>query len=188
MQDHPSNHAAFYTLFESSIGPCGLAWNERGVIGFQLPEDDASTTRRRIANRFPGIREAPPPPDIQCIIADVTALLQGEARDLSAVPLDMAEVSEFDRRVYELARSIPPGRVLTYGEVASRLGINNARAIGQSLGRNPFAVIVPCHRVVAADGKLGGFSANGGPTTKLRLLSIEGARRDENPTLFDLIS
>ena len=118
----------------------------------------------------------------------MTALLRGEARDLSAVPLDMEGVSEFDRRVYEIARSIPPGRVLTYGEVASRLGINNARAIGQSLGRNPIAVIVPCHRVVAADGRLGGFSANGGASTKRRLLAIEDDRRDESPTLFDLIS
>lgn len=188
MQDHPSDHAALYTLFETSIGLCGLAWNERGIIGFQLPEGDASKTRGRIAKRFPGIVEAPPPLSIQGIIADVTALLRGEARDLSAVPLDMEGVSDFDRRVYEIARSIPPGRVVTYGEVASRLGINNARAIGQSLGRNPFAVIVPCHRVVAADGRLGGFSANGGATTKRRLLAIEDARRDENPTLFDLIS
>ena len=188
MQDHPSTDTAFYTLFETAIGLCGLAWHERGVIGFQLPEDDTSKTRSRIARRFPGIVETPPPPHIRGIVADVTALLQGEARDLSAVPLDMEGVPDFDRRVYEIARGIPPGRVLTYGEVASRLGINNARAIGQSLGRNPFAVIVPCHRVVAADGKLGGFSASGGSTTKRRLLAIEDARRDENPTLFDLIS
>ncbi|WP_409564909.1 methylated-DNA--[protein]-cysteine S-methyltransferase [Microvirga sp.] len=188
MQANPSTHTAFYTLFETTIGLCGLAWNKRGVIGFQLPEDHAPKTRSRIAKRFPGVVEAPPPPDIQHIIADVTALLQGEARDLSAVTLDMDGVSDFDRGVYEVARSIPPGRVLTYGEVAARLGINNARAIGQSLGRNPFAVIVPCHRVVAADGRLGGFSANGGASTKLLLLAIEGARRDESPTLFDLIS
>ncbi len=186
MQDQLSNHAAFYTLFDTSIGLCGLAWNERGVMGFQLPEDDASRTRSRIAKRFPGSIETPPPPDIQGIIAAVTALLRGEARDLSAVPLDMDGVPDFDRRVYEVARSIPPGRVLTYGEVASRLGSANARAIGQALGRNPFAVIVPCHRVVAAGGKLGGFSANGGATTKRRLLAIEGARRDESPTLFDV--
>ena len=129
----------------------------------------------------------PPPPDIQDIITDVAALLQGEARDLTSVPLDMDDLTDFDRRVYEVARGIPPGRVLTYGEIASRLGIDNARAVGQSLGRNPFAVIVPCHRVVAANGRLGGFSANGGATTKRRLLAIEGARRDESPTLFDLI-
>jgi methylated-DNA-[protein]-cysteine S-methyltransferase len=188
MLDHPPNNAAFYTLFGTAIGSCGLAWNDRGVVGFQLPEDSVSRTRARIAKRFPGIVEAPPPPVIQGIVADVAALLRGEVRDLSDVRLDMDDVPDFDRRVYEIARSIPPGRVLTYGEVASRLGINNARAIGQALGRNPFAVIVPCHRVVAAGGKLGGFSATGGAMTKRRLLAIEGARRDESPTLFDLIS
>ncbi|HEV2563925.1 MAG TPA: methylated-DNA--[protein]-cysteine S-methyltransferase [Microvirga sp.] len=188
MQDRPSGRQAFYTLFETSIGPCGLAWNERGVVGFQLPEGNAAETRGRITRRFPGIVEALPPPQIQGVIADVTALLAGEARDLSAVPLDMDGVPDFDRRVYEVARSIPPGRVLTYGEIAARLGSDNTRAIGQALGRNPIAVIVPCHRVVAAGGKLGGFSANGGATTKRRLLAIEGARRDESPTLFDLIS
>lgn len=188
MPDHPSDPAAFYTLFETAIGLCGLAWNERGVVGFQLPEDGVPKVRARLARRFPGSVEAPPPPAIQGIIADVTALLRGEARDLSAVPLDMDRVPDFDRRVYEIARGIPPGRVLTYGEIAARLGINNARAIGQALGRNPFAVIVPCHRVVAAGGRLGGFSANGGAMTKRRLLEIEGARRDESPTLFDLIS
>jgi len=188
MQDHRSEPEALYTLFDTPIGICGLAWNGRGVVGFQLPEEDASRMRGRLARRFPGIRETPPPPDIQGIIDDVTALLGGEARDLSGVRLDMDDVPDFDRRVYEVARSIPPGRVLTYGEIASRLGIGNARAIGQALGRNPFAVIVPCHRVVAAGGRLGGFSASGGATTKRRLLAIEGARRDESPTLFDLIS
>jgi len=188
MKDHPPAPQAFYTLFETSIGSCGLAWNARGVVGFQLPEDETSTTRSRIARRFPGILETPPPPEIQSIIADVVALLRGEARDLCAVPLDMEGVPELHRRVYEVARGIPPGRVLTYGEIASRLGIDNARLIGQALGRNPFAIIVPCHRVVAAGGKLGGFSANGGATTKRRLLAIEGARRDDTPTLFDLIA
>ncbi len=188
MQDHASGHAAFYTLFETAIDLCGLAWNERGIIGFQLPEDDRSKLCGRLAKRFPGIVEAPPPPDVQGVIADVVALLRGEARDLSTVRLDMERVPDLDRRVYEIARTIPPGRVLTYGEIASRLGVNNARMIGQALGRNPFAIIVPCHRVVAAGGKLGGFSATGGSMTKRRLLAIEGARRDESPTLFDLIS
>lgn len=188
MQDHPSDRETFFTLFDTSIGLCGLAWNERGIVGFQLPEEDESGMRGRIARRFPGISEALPPPEVQGVVDDVTALLRGETRDLSAVPLDMDRVPDFDRRVYEVARSIPPGRVLTYGEIASRLGIDNARAIGQALGRNPFAIIVPCHRVVAAGGKLGGFSATGGATTKRRLLAIEGARRDESPTLFDLIS
>ena len=187
MQDRPRGHGASYTLFETAIGPCGLAWTARGIVGFQLPENDAGRMRDRLAGCCPGIVEAPPPPEIQGIAAAVTAVLEGEARDLSAVPLDLEGVTEFDRRVYAVARGIPPGRVFTYGEVASRVGIDNARAIGQSLGRNPIPVIVPCHRVVAAGSRLGGFSGHGGAATKRRLLAIEGARRDDSSTLFDRI-
>jgi methylated-DNA-[protein]-cysteine S-methyltransferase len=105
------------------------------------------------------------------------ALLRGEARDLSAIALDMDGLPSFQRRVYEAARAIPPGETLSYGEVAARLGApGSARAVGQALGRNPFAIVVPCHRVLAAGGKAGGFSANGGVATKLRLLALEGAR------------
>ena len=188
MQDHPSERETFYTLFDTPIGLCGLAWNSRGVVGVQLPEDEPSGTRDRIAKRFPESSEASPPPHIQTIVSEMIALLNGEARDLSTIPLDMEGVPELHRRVYEVALSIPPGRVLTYGEIASRIGIDNARLIGQALGKNPFPIIVPCHRVVAAGGKLGGFSANGGGQTKRRLLAIEDARRDDSPTLFDLIS
>jgi methylated-DNA-[protein]-cysteine S-methyltransferase len=188
MQDQTSKHEAFYTLFDTPIGVCGLSWSDRGVIGVQLPEDDASRTRDRMERRFPEITEAAPPAGIQTVIEDVVALLKGEARDLSQVQLDMAGVPELHRRVYEIALGIPPGRLMTYGEIASRLGMNNARLIGQALGKNPFPIIVPCHRVVAAGGKLGGFSANGGGLTKRRLLAIEDARRDDGPTLFDLIS
>src|SRR5207245_8475160 len=100
-----------------------------------------------------------------------------EARDLSVIVLDMERVSPFHRRVYEAARAIPAGATLSYGDVATRLGAPGAaRAVGQALGRNPFAIVVPCHRVLAAGGKVGGFSANGGITAKLRLLSIEGAQ------------
>ena len=111
------------------------------------------------------------------------ALLRGEPRDLGAIDLDMSGIPEFPRRVYAVARAIPPGQTVTYGDVAARLGEPGAaRAVGQALGRNPFAIIVPCHRVVAAGGRLGGFSANGGAATKRRILAIEGAHRDE-PTL-----
>lgn len=187
MQDHPSEREVFYALFDTPIGVCGLAWNGRGVVGVHLPEDDAARTRECLERRFPGSSNATPPPQIQAVIDDMIALLNGEARDLSHVSLDMDGVPELHRRVYEVALGIPPGRVLTYGDIASRLGINNARLIGQALGKNPFPIIVPCHRVVAAGGKLGGFSAHGGGRTKRRLLAIENARRDDSPTLFDLM-
>jgi methylated-DNA-[protein]-cysteine S-methyltransferase len=175
-----------FTLFETDIGPCGIAWGERGVIAVQLPEADAARTRARLVRRCPDAREAPPPTDVSRAIEGIVALLRGEARDLSGVALDMGRIEEFDRRVYEIARTIPAGATLSYGEIAVRLGGRElARDVGQALGRNPFPIVVPCHRVLAAGGKAGGFSANGGITTKLRLLTIERARTSATPTLFD---
>lgn len=130
--------------------------------------------------------EASPTPEVQKAIDALAALLRGEASDLSAVTLDMRRVPPFHRRVYEVARTIPPGSTLSYGEIAARLGgFEAARAVGQALGRNPFPIIVPCHRVVAARGQIGGFSAPGGVTTKLRLLAIEGAQSSAQLSLFD---
>jgi methylated-DNA-[protein]-cysteine S-methyltransferase len=177
--------ATGFTLFETPIGRCGIAWGARGVTGVQLPEGADEATHARLRRRFPHAREAPPPPAVRRAIDGITALLRGEANDLGTVGLDMDGVPPFHRRVYEVARTIAPGATLSYGEVAARLGApGSARAVGQALGRNPFAIIVPCHRVVAAGGKAGGFSADGGVTTKLRLLAIEGAPQAQRG-LFD---
>jgi methylated-DNA-[protein]-cysteine S-methyltransferase len=165
-----------FTLFETPIGTGGIAWNERGVSGLQLPEPDAGRLRARLRRRFVGAVESPPPPEIRQAIDLITALLHGEPGDLSSVHLDMQGVPAFERRVYEVARAIPAGETVSYGDIASRLGgVHLAREVGQALARNPFPIVVPCHRVIAADGKLGGFSARGGVTTKQRLLSIERA-------------
>ena len=174
------------TLFETAIGACGIAWGERGVVGVQLPEASEAKTRGRMRRRFPDAREAPPPPAVQRAIEGIVALLEGEAVDLAAVPLDMDGVPAFERRVYEVARTIAPGATLSYGEIAARLGaLGEAREVGQALGQNPFPIVVPCHRVLAAEGRVGGFSAHGGIATKLRLLSIEGARTSPAPMLFE---
>ena len=123
------------------------------------------------------------PRDIEAAIADIQQLLGGQKNDLSAIALDMSDVPDFEQRVYALTRSIAPGDTLTYGDIATRLGdLALSRAVGQALGRNPFPIIVPCHRVLAAGGKSGGFSAPGGVETKRRMLEIEGAR-DLHPTL-----
>lgn len=176
-----------FALFDTPVGRCGIAWSGRGIAGFQLPESRESATRARMVRRFPDAREVTPPREVQAAIDGVRALLHGEATDLSAIVLDTEKVPLFYQRVYEVARTIPPGATLTYGEVAARLGEPSAaRAVGQALGRNPFAIIVPCHRVLAAGGKVGGFSANGGTATKRRLLAIEGALREEPPSLFDV--
>jgi methylated-DNA-[protein]-cysteine S-methyltransferase len=166
-----------FALFDTAIGWCGIAWSVRGVAGVQLPEGSERDTRARLRRRFPDAREAPPPTPVQRAIAGVVVLLRGEPSELDRVTLDMDGVPPFHRRVYEVARTIPSGTTLSYGEVAARMGVPGAaRDVGQALGQNPFAIIVPCHRVLAANGKVGGFSARGGVRTKLRLISIERAR------------
>jgi methylated-DNA-[protein]-cysteine S-methyltransferase len=166
-----------FASFDTAIGRCAIAWGGRGVVAVQLPEERESATRRRVVRRLPGAHEARPPPEVRRALEGVVTLLQGEATDLSFVSLDMEGVPSFDRRVYELVRTIRPGVTVTYGRVAARLDApRSPRAVGRALSRNPFAIIVPCHRVLAADGRVGGFSAHGGVTTKQRLLSIEGAR------------
>jgi methylated-DNA-[protein]-cysteine S-methyltransferase len=163
-----------FTLFDTAIGRCGVAWSDRGLVGVQLPEAGEMETRERMLQRFPAAAETPPPPKVRLAIDGIVALLQGEPSDLSAIALDMEGVASFHRRVYEAARTIPPGKTLAYGDVAARLGTAGAaRAVGQALGRNPFPIVVPCHRVLAARGKIGGFSAHGGTETKRRMLAIE---------------
>jgi methylated-DNA-[protein]-cysteine S-methyltransferase len=163
-----------WATFDTPIGVCGIAWGPRGVRGVQLPEGSQAATRSRIARRFPDSVERKPPPSVTRAIEEILSLLKGGKAPLRRVSLDTAAVPPFRRRVYDLARSIPPGRTLTYGELAVRIGSpGSARAVGQALGRNPFPLIVPCHRVLAAGGRLGGFSAAGGVDAKRRLLAIE---------------
>jgi methylated-DNA-[protein]-cysteine S-methyltransferase len=178
-----------YTLFQTPVGPCGIAWGPAGLTGVQLPEQDAAATRERMARRFPDVPECTPPEPVQHAIDRIVALLEGRPTppaNLSDIALDMAGVPPFHQRVYALARQMAPGETMTYGEMARRLGDPGAaRAVGQALGHNPFAPVVPCHRILAADGRPGGFSASGGARTKLRLLEIEGARFGGGPGLFD---
>ena len=177
-----------HTLFETAIGSCGMAWGPAGITAVQLPEPTAEGTRLRLLrNLGQAVAEADPPPAAQAAIAELQAALRAERpADLRHLPLDMSRISPFHQRVYERARAIPPGHTLTYGELAAELGDKSlARAIGQAMGANPFAPVVPCHRVMAAGGKPGGFSASGGTLTKLRLLEIEGYRAGGEPSLFD---
>lgn len=164
-----------FALFDSAIGRCAVVWGPRGICGVQLPEGDARATRRRVLERFVGAREARPTPEISEAVGRMVALLDGEGGELSTIQLDMEGVTSFRRRVYEAARMIPPGQTRSYGELALQIGVPGAaRAVGQALGRNPFPIVVPCHRVLAAALKPGGFTATGGVATKLRLLALEG--------------
>jgi len=174
-----------FALFDSAIGPCAIVWNARGVAGVQIHDRDAAATRSRVMSRFPAAKEAPPPSHIQGAIDGIVGLLRGEARDLTGVTIDNSDTPEFNAKVYAIARAIAPGQTMTYGEIAEQLGDKLlARKVGTALGQNPCPIIMPCHRVLAAGGKTGGFSAPGGLVTKMRLLSIEGAQPG-GPTLFD---
>ena len=176
--------SAGFTLFDTAIGRCGIAWNGRGITAVQLPERSDERTRGRMTRRAPGAVEAVPPAAVAEVIEGLVRLLDTGRGDLSAVALDLDGLPAFDRDVYAVARTIPAGATLSYGTVAERAGApGEAREVGQALGRNPFPLVVPCHRVVNSDGQLGGFSANGGTATKRALLSIEGAAVAP-PTLF----
>lgn len=164
-----------FTLFVTPVGRCGIVWSERGILGVQLPEGRVAATRARLLERFPNARVSQPPPRIAKAMAAIVALLEGQRPNLRAIALDFEQVPPFHRKVYEAARGIAPGSTLSYGEIAERVGSpGSARAVGQALARNPFAIIVPCHRVLAAGGKPGGFTALGGIDTKQRLLALEG--------------
>ena len=178
--------AVRFALFETAIGECALAWSDAGVSGVWLPGSDPGSLRRRIERRVPTHVETTPTGEIAHAIESIRHLLDGGAVDLRAVRLDWSATPDFARRVYDIAREVAPGRVVTYGQIARQLGGDaDARSVGQALGANPFPIVVPCHRVIAADGRLGGFSAPGGTATKQRILAIEKARPDGPPGLFD---
>lgn len=173
-------------MFDTAIGVCAIAWSEYGVCGVQLPERHEQATRSRVRRRFPDAVETLPSVAIQRAIDGIVAALRGDARDLSFVTLDMQGVPPFRQSIYAVLRAIPAGSTLSYGEIATRLGADaTAREVGEAMGRNPFPIVVPCHRVVGSGGRIGGFSANGGIATKLRLLNIERAALGGPPGLFD---
>jgi methylated-DNA-[protein]-cysteine S-methyltransferase len=175
-----------YTLFDTAIGRCGIAWNDAGVLAVRLPYASDEKMRAHLRSMCGDIEEALPPSHIRQAIEAITLQMDGETADLSGIILDTSCVPDFDRRVYEIARGIPPGSTLTYGDIAKRLGgLEFARDVGQALGHNPFAIVVPCHRVLAAGGKPGGFSAPGGRSTKFRMLAIENAHVNHTLSLFD---
>lgn len=174
-----------YALFDTAIGCAGLAWNAAGLVGVHLPERDPEIARRSFLRRFPEGAEAPVEERLTATVEAIRALMRGEKAGFETTPLDLSRTPEFHARVYEIARQIPPGETLTYGEVAVRLGDKLlAREVGAALGKNPWPIVVPCHRVTAAGGKPGGFSARGGVNTKLRLLAIEGAAAAAQADLF----
>jgi len=174
-----------FTLFETALGWAGLAWSEAGLVAVRLPAADRARAEAGLKRRCPDAVAALPPAAIAAVAADIRQLLAGGRPDFADAPLDLSATPEFNGRVYQIARTIRPGETLTYGQVAERLGDRQlAREVGQALSQNPWPIIVPCHRVTAANGRLGGFSAPGGQATKLKLLALEGAPAAAQGDLF----
>jgi methylated-DNA-[protein]-cysteine S-methyltransferase len=178
-----------FTIFDTGLGRCGIAWSQSGIAGVQLPETLEIETRKRLFRLYPDAREQCPPPDVEIAIEGIVALLRGESCDLSDVTLDMTSIHAFSARVYAFTRTIPRGETLTYGEVAAKLRLSGAvHAVAQAIARNPFVIIVPCHRVLEAGGYADRISPNGGVISKRRLLSLEGAGgTTSGKTLFDVL-
>jgi methylated-DNA-[protein]-cysteine S-methyltransferase len=178
-----------YTIFDTMVGRCGIAWGHGGIAGVQLPEAREIETRRRLYQLYPDAREARPPWNVEIAIEGIVAMLRGQAGDLSDISLDMTGIHAFSQRVYQMAQAIPRGETRTYGEIAARLGASGAvHSVAQALAHNPFVIIVPCHRVLEAGSYADRMSPHGGSISKRRLLSIEGARGGtSSKTLFDVL-
>ena len=178
-----------YSIFDTGIGRCGIAWSDSGIAGVQLPEAREIETRKRLFHLYPDAREQRPPADVETAIEGIVALLRGEPADLSDVALDLNGIAAFNARVYAFTRGIPRGETVTYGEIAAKLKLSGAvHAVAQALVRNPFVIIVPCHRVLEAGFYADRISPHGGVISKRRLLSIEGARdATASKTLFDVL-
>jgi methylated-DNA-[protein]-cysteine S-methyltransferase len=177
-----------YTIFDTGIGRCGIAWGHAGILGVQLPEAREIETRKRLFDLYPDAREMRAPLNVEFAIEGITALLRGEPSDLSDVTLDMIGMHAFNQRVYQYTRTIPRGETRTYGEVAASLKFSGAEnSVAQAIARNPFVIIVPCHRVLEAGSYADKISPHGGVISKRRLLSIEGAGSPSSRTLFDVL-
>jgi methylated-DNA-[protein]-cysteine S-methyltransferase len=170
--------AHHYLVFETAGGVCGIAWNDAGITRFQLPMKSATATERMLLRRAPGAEPGTPTPEVAEAVAAGRRYFEGKETDFSVFKLDLGEQDPFFKRVYAAARRVRWGRTTTYGALAKELGAGPeaARDVGQAMAKNPVALIIPCHRVLAAGGKVGGFSAPGGSAAKIHMLALEGVQ------------
>ncbi|HKU04967.1 MAG TPA: methylated-DNA--[protein]-cysteine S-methyltransferase [Bradyrhizobium sp.] len=181
-----SGHA--FTIFDTAVGRCGIAWGDQGILGVQLPEARELETRRRMYRIYPEAREQRPPHNTEIAIEGIVTLLRGGDADMSDIVLDWTGISNFNQRVYQSVRAIPRGETRTYDEIAAGMRVPGAvHSVAQALGRNPFMVIVPCHRVLEAGNYTDKMAPNGGVISKRRLLTIEGAHPTVSKTLFEVL-
>jgi methylated-DNA-[protein]-cysteine S-methyltransferase len=177
-----------FTIFDTAVGRCGIAWGDRGIVGVQLPEARELETRRRIYRVYPEAREQRPTHNTEIAIEGIVALLRGGNADMSNVALDFQGMPHFTQRVYQEVRAIARGETRTYEEVAIGMHVPGAvHSVAQALGRNPFMIIVPCHRVLETGNYADKLAPNGGVISKRRLLTIEGAHPTVSKTLFEVL-
>ena len=169
-----------YMVFDTALGFAAIAWSDAGIVRFQLPSTSAETTTRNLLRRVPDAQEtAPPPPQIARAVDAAKRYFAGEKIDFSDVPLDLTGQDDPFRAIYAAARRVGYGETTTYGGLAKAIGRTDwegAQEVGQAMAKNPVALIIPCHRVLAAGGKIGGFSAPGGAETKAKMLALEGVQ------------
>jgi len=175
--------AQHYFIFETAGGFCGIAWNNVGITRFQLPTRSLEATERILQHRVPGAEPGAPTPEVVEAVAAVKRYFEGEETDFSGFRLDLGEQDAFFEKIYAAARRVGWGHTTTYGALAKELGAGPeaARDVGQAMAKNPVALIIPCHRVLAAGGKVGGFSAPGGTAVKIRMLELEGVHVEPPP-------
>jgi len=177
-----------YAIFDTGVGRCGIVWSDAGIVGVQLPEARELETRRRLFRLYPEAREMSPPAMVAIAIDGIAAALRGRDAGLSDIPLDMEGISLFNQRVYEFTRTIPRGETRTYDEVAAAMRRTGAEfSVAQAIAKNPFMIIVPCHRVLETGHYADKISPNGGTISKRQLVSIEGTRPIATNTLFDVL-
>jgi methylated-DNA-[protein]-cysteine S-methyltransferase len=177
-----------YTIFDTALGRCGVAWSDAGVVGVQLPEAREIETLRRLFRLFPEARELQPSPDVENAIDGIVKMLRGQDGDLSDVALDVSDVSPIDQRVYDYVRSIPRGETRSHVQIAAHLDVAAAlHCVANALAKNPFPLIVPCHRVLDPGSGLDKVSPHNGVISRRRLLTLEGSRRDAALSLFDVL-
>lgn len=168
-----------HSLFDTAIGLCGVAWSDRGLVAVQLPEANRAATERRLKAKSKSSGASEPPPRVAAVVDDVRRVLAGERADFDTVPVDLDDLDPFHRKIYEALRRVAWGATTTYGALARAAGGADweaTREVGRAMARNPMPIVIPCHRVLAAGNKPGGFSAYGGVITKERLLAVEGVQ------------
>ncbi len=177
-----------YAIFDTGVGRCGIVWSDAGIVAVQLPEARELDTRRRLYRVYPEAREMRQPPMVEIAVQGIATALRGHDVDFSDVALDLDGISLFNQRVYEHVRGIPRGETRTYAEVATSMRRTGAEfSVAQAIGKNPFMIIVPCHRVLEAGHYADKISPFGGTISKRHLLSIEGTRPIASKTLFDVL-